>query len=108
MLTLKILKKDIPYTMEFLNKFFGNLLLDENNVLDNCEMQIKDVNAKEIKSLQKILELIVQNPKITTTEMAETLGISRRAIAKQISTLKKLNKISRIGPDKGDHWEIVI
>ena len=105
------LKKDIPYTMEFLNKFFGNLLLDENNLLDNREMQIKDVSPKEEKSSQKssqkILELIVQNPKITTTEMAETLGISRRAIAKQITNLKNNNLLRRIGPDKGGHWEVV-
>ena len=97
--------------MEFLNKFFGNLLLDEDNILDNREMQIKDVSAKEEKSSQKssqkILELIAQNPKITTTEMDETLGISRRAIAKQITNLKNNNQLRRIGPDKGGHWEIV-
>ena len=97
--------------MEFLNKFFGNLLLDENNILDNREMQIKDVSTKEEKSSQKssqkILELIAQNPKITTTEMAETLGISRRSIAKQITNLKNNNQLRRIGPDKGGHWEVV-
>lgn len=38
--------------------------------------------------------------------MAETLGVSRRAIAKQIATLKELGIIRRIGPDKGGHWEI--
>ena len=96
------LDKDIPYTMTYLNKFFGNLLLDEDNVLDNREMQIK-----EEKSSQKILELIKQNPTITTTELADNLKISRRAIAKQIATLKGSNQIRRIGPDKGGHWEIV-
>ncbi len=112
------MEKDIPYTMEFLNKFFGNLLLGEKNLLENREMQIKDtVNLKEKssqknaegsqKSSQKILELIEQNPNITTTEMAEIIGISRRAIAKQIDNLKNNNKLRRIGPDKGGHWEIV-
>lgn len=38
------LEKDIPYTMNYLNKFFGNLLLEENNVLDNREMIIKNLS----------------------------------------------------------------
>ena len=40
------LDKGIPYTMTYLNKFFGNLLLDEENVLDNREMQIWDGSEK--------------------------------------------------------------
>lgn len=43
------LAEDIPYTMEFLNKFFGNLLLGENNLLDNREMQIKSNVKVRIK-----------------------------------------------------------
>jgi len=48
-----------------------------------------------------------KNNIITTTEMAECLGISRRAIAKQIDKLKKEGKLKRIGPDKGGHWEVL-
>ena len=39
--------------MEFLNKFFGNLLLGEKNLLDNREMQIKGW-GKVKKILQKV------------------------------------------------------
>ena len=105
--------------MTYLNKFFGNLLLDEENALDNREMQIWEGKSKEkskekilkskekILSSQKILELIKQNPSIPTTEMAENLKISRRAIAKQIANLKENNQIRRVGPDKGGHWEVI-
>ena len=103
-----------PLEMEFLNKFFGNLLLGEKNLLDNREMQIKSEKSSQKssqkttqKSSQKILELVAQNPNITTTKMAEILGISRRAVAKQITTLKENGKLRRIGPDKGGHWEVV-
>ena len=105
------LNQDIYYTMEYLNKFFGNLLLGEKNLLDNCEMQIKDsmMSGKESsqKSSQKILELMRQNPAITTTELAQLLNISRRAIAKQTALLKEKGLIRRIGPDKGGHWEVL-
>ena len=36
------LKKDISYTYDFLNKFFGNLLLGETNFLDSQEMQLTE------------------------------------------------------------------
>ena len=105
------LNQDIYYTMEYLNKFFGNLLLGEKNLLDNREMQIKDsmMSGKESsqKSSQKILELMRQNPAITTMELAQLLNISRRAIAKQTALLKEKGLIRRIGPDKGGHWEVL-
>ena len=106
------LNQDIYYTMEYLNKFFGNLLLGEKNLLDNREMQIKDstMSGKESsqKSSQKILELMKQNPATTTTELAQLLNISRRAIAKQIALLKEKGLIRRIGSDKGGHWEVLM
>ena len=109
------LNQDIYYTMEYLNKFFRNLLLGEKNLLDNREMQIKDstMSGRESsqkssqKSSHKILELMKQNPAITTTELAQLLNISRRAIAKQTALLKEKGLIRRIGPDKGGRWEVL-
>ena len=58
------------------------------------------------KSSQKIIELITEDCTITTQEMANRLGISRRAIAKAIAILQDNGIIRRIGPDKGGHREI--
>ena len=44
---------------------------------------------------------------IATQELAEMLGISRRAVAKHIAALQAGRRILRIGPDKGGHWEVV-
>ena len=60
-----------------------------------------------VKSSVKIIELIYQNKKITTSEMAESIGISTRAIEKQIAKLKEQGKIQRIGADKGGHWKVL-
>ena len=58
------------------------------------------------KSSEKILNLIKNNPETTIASLAKKLGMSTRAIEKQITTLKKKNLIIRIGPAKGGHWEI--
>lgn len=39
--------------------------------------------------------------------MADSIGISRRAIAKTIAKLQAEGILRRIGPDKEAHWEIV-
>lgn len=55
------------------------------------------------KSSGKILELIQSNNSITIPELANALGVSSRAIEQ----LKEENKIVRLGPAKGGHWEVV-
>jgi Fic family protein len=108
------LANDIPYTMEFLNKFFGNLLLGEKNLLDNREMQIKGkVESKEKiekskeKSKEKIMRFISENPQITTNQLAEFANLSIAGVEKNLRQLKEQNLIRRVGPDKGGHWEVI-
>lgn len=47
------------------------------------------------------------NSQITTQEIADELGVSRRAITKQITNLREQGIIRRVGPDKGGYWEII-
>ena len=53
------------------------------------------------------MRLIEQNPKITTGEIAEKIGVTPKGIEWNIGKLKKEGLIKRIGPDKGGHWKIV-
>ena len=106
------LEKNIPYTMEYLNKFFGNLLLGEKNRLDNREMQIKEMGAKTTqkttqKTAQKILDVLVKNPSATRADLASATGLSPDGVKWNLDKLKKSGKIRRIGPDRGGHWEVV-
>ena len=59
------------------------------------------------KSSQKIIELMQGNPTITIADLAQSVGVTDRAIKKQIEKLKAQGRIRRIGPDKGGHWEVV-
>ncbi len=93
-------------TNEFLQLFFGNLLLDENDILKNREMHVKYVSHVE-KSSEKIIRLIKQNAQITIKELAEQLNVSTRAVEKNISKLKTEARIKRIGGDKGGQWKII-
>ncbi|MBF0549531.1 MAG: winged helix-turn-helix transcriptional regulator [Deltaproteobacteria bacterium] len=58
------------------------------------------------KGSQKIIELIKENSRITIKELAESQGISDRAVKMNLAKLKAQGILKRIGPDRGGHWEI--
>jgi ATP-dependent DNA helicase RecG len=53
-----------------------------------------------------ILDLIRQDNSVTTERLGKLLGISKRAVLKQIEKLKNQDRLRRIGPAKGGHWEV--
>lgn len=59
-----------------------------------------------VKSRVKIVELISNNPNMTTEEMAKKLKLTRKGIEKQIKILKEEQIIERVGADKGGYWKI--
>ncbi|MBL4653034.1 MAG: winged helix-turn-helix transcriptional regulator [Flavobacteriales bacterium] len=59
-----------------------------------------------VESQQKIVRLVVENPKISKKEMSEQIGISTTAIDKNINTLKDKKIIRRVS-DKGGYWEVL-
>jgi ATP-dependent DNA helicase RecG len=68
---------------------------------------VKSREKSRVKSRVKIIDLMGKFSSITITELAIKVGISIKAIEKQINQLKKENIIKRIGPDNGGHWMIV-
>jgi len=64
------------------------------------------VGSKLTENQVKILELISDNPHITKKEMLDHLDIGKTAIDNNISKLKSLNLIKRVGSDKSGHWEV--
>ncbi len=59
------------------------------------------------KTAGRIIKLMGENSLITIPELAETLGVTTRAIEKQISKLQKNGQLKRIGPAKGGYWQVI-
>ncbi len=60
-----------------------------------------------VESQKRIVRLIDQKPTISKRELAEHIGISTKAIDKNLDTLKAKNIIRRVGSNKLGHWEII-
>ena len=50
------------------------------------------------------MQFMIQNPTITTRELAEKIGITPKGIEKQISYLKKNNRVKRVGGRSNGQW----
>jgi ATP-dependent DNA helicase RecG len=59
------------------------------------------------KGSEKILEIIKKNPAITAKELSNIIGISSRAVEKQIARLKISGHLRRTGGRKTGHWEVL-
>lgn len=59
------------------------------------------------KTDQRIIELIRQDPYTTTEAMGKILGITKRAVLKQVNKLKAQQRLRRVGPARGGYWEVI-
>ena len=57
--------------------------------------------------MEKIIQLIKDDPNITIKELSLQLSLTRRGIEEQIKSLKAKGLIRRVDPDKGGHWEVI-
>lgn len=81
----------------------------EESSVENTKgsVQNKESSVQNEKSSVEIIRMVSVNPKITAVQMAEKLGITTRAVEKQLANLRKKGIITRIGPNKGGHWEVI-
>ena len=60
------------------------------------------------RTAQKIIDFVISDPSISAETMAYKIGISSRAVEKQIAKLRSMGILSREGADFGGYWRIVI
>ncbi len=120
-------------TPEYLMRFFGNLLLGENNELKNRHLRInaapdiakeesirlsttggsqKEITGGQISNKRwsekvvRLFNLIAEKPDITRRELSEALQINPSAVQKHLEKLKSEGIISRQGSDKKGFWKV--
>ena len=126
------MQKGIYMNTEYLEKFFRNILLGENNELKNRythidydeymkKISVKDtgkitekshkshtkvtVNLTEVQ--QNIVNAIKQNQFVSQTEIAKELSLARETVNRNMKKLQEKSIIKRIGADKNGHWEVI-
>lgn len=62
---------------------------------------------KKVKSREKIIALLSQDNTLSASALAEQIGITAKAVEKQIAKLKAEGVLKRVGPDKGGYWQVI-
>ena len=71
------------------------------------ESSVQSSVESSVKTPDRILRMIRQNPRVVVASIAAELGLTSRAVEKQVRQLKAAGHLRRIGPTKGGHWEVL-
>jgi len=79
----------------------------ESGLYDKLGDRLGDRLGELNKTREKIVTSMYYNPKVSTTQLSDELGISKTAIDKNLKFLKENGYIKRVGSAKGGVWEII-
>jgi ATP-dependent DNA helicase RecG len=60
-----------------------------------------------VKTEEQILGYLSEKTELTIPDLAEALGLSTRAVEKQIAKLRKGGRLRRVGSRKAGRWEVL-
>ena len=78
------------------------------DALELVNIAAKSSPKSSPKTELQIIELMRENASITTEQLGEALGITKRAVLKQIEKLKDQGRLQRVGSARGGHWEVLV
>ena len=121
------LTKGVYATTEFLEKFFRNLILNEQNELKNRNLQIDEIEKEAIQSAKQtdmdipkcknctldctleeiaVLNYLKEKPNATQKEIAQHIGKSERTVKSMTVNLSERGIIERKTGRRNGFWEI--
>jgi len=112
------LKLGIHATQEYLDRFFANLLLGENNKLKNRDLRVtsttnvpvnvpRNVPVNITATQSKVLSALKSDSRATALQIAEQIDVSDKTVKRAFSALKAAGLIERVGSDKTGHWVVL-
>ena len=78
----------------------------ENRVVRVNEKVNDQVRDQKTDNEEKVLELLIEDPGYTITQLSTELGVSKKTISVYLKKLKENKKIVRIGSDRKGYWKI--
>ncbi len=99
--------EDIKIFRDFMTAMMiRNLTVDIDNYCSSIG-KVGKSREKIQKSREKIIELLSKDNTLSAVSIAQIIGITPKAVEKQIAKLKSAGIIKRIGPDRGGYWQVV-
>ena len=99
-------QKDSMVYATIKNKDYGKISENDKSKITDNVTEVTD-NITEVTKLQKdIISLLKNNTSITNADIAKELNTARETITRNISKLKSLGILERVGSDRKGSWVI--
>lgn len=79
----------------------------EQEVIDQIDNKNVGLNVGLNKTEKKVIELLIENPSLTSIELSEKIGVTKRTIERIFKSLQEKNMIERIGSKRDGNWVVV-
>jgi ATP-dependent DNA helicase RecG len=76
-------------------------------ILESIQSSVKSSVKSSVNTDEKILAFLQENPTATITMLSEILGLTTRAIEKQLASLKASGRLQRVGSARKGYWEVM-
>ena len=101
-------EEDLNIFRDFMTSMLEKNLSDEiNSYIMSIGESEEYAALKPMKTRDKIIALLTEDGKQSATTLAEKIGVSAKAIEKQLAKLKADGLIERKGPAKGGAWLVI-
>jgi len=92
---------------EIENNYIRCTIPFEEQVINQMENKNVGLNVGLNKTEKKVIELLIENPSVTSTELAEKVGVTKRTIERTFKSLQGKKMIERIGSKRDGNWIVV-
>ena len=65
------------------------------------------INPGLNKTEKRVIEILIENSSVTSVELAEQRGVTKRIIERTFKTLQEKKRIERIGSKRDGNWIVV-
>ena len=78
-----------------------------DGINDGIKSKLSHIAVKKRERIEKLLEIINENPSVASDSIAMQLGISRPTAERYLAELRKMEIIKREGSNKSGKWRIL-
>ena len=79
----------------------------QKEVLEQINNENVGLNVGLNKTEKKVIEILIENTSVTSAELAEKIGVTKRTIERAFKSLQEKKIIERIGSKRDGNWIVV-
>ena len=79
----------------------------QKEVLEQINNENVGLNVGLNKTEKKVIEILIENTSVTSAELAEKIGVTKRTIERSFKSLQEKKIIERIGSKRDGNWIVI-